>query len=447
DPGDPNRVFVGGDRALHRSLDGGATWDITPGMTDGVYDGEISDVVIDPDDTDRLYMGVDRDGVYRSTDGGTSWVRLQNGIDTGAVADAPKIALGSAGVSGTQFIAVKMGDRVYTSPDGGTTFTRQTDTTDGIWFFGWCNVIAVDRTDESILFAGGSNLYRSTDGGASWTKVGGYGTNVHPDMQAVAFDPTDHDHLYVANDGGIWASTDNGVTWSFASQGLVGTHIYVMGVSDTATLRYGGAIQDDDGFHFTGSIDWDALGAGEGGYVEYDPADHRVMYHDTWFSELRKTTDGGATWNNLGFSTDTNYAEPITISRQDSDRVLVIKGGGTVSRTVDGGATWADVLAPGASLSAIRYAPSDDRHAYVGSSFAGRVWYSPDRGATWTGLDNTGLPTRKIQSIAVDWSDPRRVYLAFAGTGIRHLWRGELDAAGNATWFDVSGALPAVSLP
>jgi hypothetical protein len=446
DPTDPTRVFVAGDRAVHRSTNSGVSWDIAAGMTDGVFDGEISDVAIDPNDINRIYIGVQSDGIYRSTDGGNTWTRLQNGIDTGSVADAPKIALGRNGTHGSQFVAVKMGDRVYTSINGGTAFTRQTDVGNPIWFTAWANVMAVDPQNESILFAGASNLYRSTNGGSSWTQVGGYGTNVHPDMQAVVFDPADHNHVYVANDGGIWSSTDNGVTWTFASRGLVGTHFYTMGLTQTLPVRYAGAVQDDHGYRYAGAADWQPLNAGEGGYVEYDPTDANILYHDAWFSNLRKSTDGGATWTDLGIDTDTNYAEPLTISRANQNLLLVIKTTGVVSRSTNGGTTWTDVLTPGASLSAITFAPSDDHHAYVGSTF-GRVWHSANRGLNWIELDTTTLPNAKIQSIAVDWTDPRRLYVALAGTGIRHLFRGDLDGAGAVAWFDVSGVLPAVSLP
>jgi hypothetical protein len=62
-------------------------------------------------------------------------------------------------------------------------------------------------------------------------------------------------------------------------------------------------------------------------------------------------------------------------------------------------------------------------------------------------LDTTALPDAKIQTIAVDRNNPLRIFVAFAGSGIRHLFRGDIDVAGNAAWFDVSGLLPAVSLP
>ena len=463
EPMSPDRVFVAGERALHRSTDGGASWDIAAGMVYGVFDGEVSDVVVDVWDINRVYIGVHRDGVYRSTDGGTTWTRLQNGIDTGQVADAPKIALGRNGTNRTRFVAVKMGDRVYTSTDGGTAFQRRTDVGNPIWFTAWANVIAVDPDDEDVLFAGASDLYRSTDGGASWTKVGGYLMNVHPDMQSIVFDPADHNHVYVANDGGIWSSTDNGVTWRFVSRGLVATHFYVMGISQTPTRRYGGSIQDDSGYAFNGFPDWVSLRLAEGGYLEYDPSNERVMYHDVWDwpnlqTNLQKTTDGGANWTDLGIQTDTNYAEPLAIARANTNLLLALRitvpgaGGwgisGTVARSTNGGTTWTNVLTPGAGvgLSAVQFAPSDDHHAYVASTL-GRVWHSANAGKTWTELNTAAHPLAKVQTIAVDWANPRRLYVALAGTGIRHLFRGDLNKRGNVTWFDVSGASPAASLP
>jgi photosystem II stability/assembly factor-like uncharacterized protein len=444
DPTYASRVFVGGSTGLHRSTDGGLSWDIPLGHTYGVFDGEISDVVIDPNDVDRLYIGVHRDGVYRSTDGGNTWVRLQNGIDTGSVADSPKIALGRSGTHGTQFVAVKMGERVYTSTDGGTTFTRQTDVGGPIWYFAWTNLISVDPTGEDVLIAGAVGLYRSTDGGASWTFSG---AGVHSDNQSIAFDPADHDHVYVATDGGIWSSTDNGVTWAFTSRGLVATHFYNMAVSDTATLRYGGAIQDDSGFQFVGLPDWSSLGLGEGGYLEYDPKNEQVVYHDPWFTDLNKTTTGGPPWTSLGIQTDLWYGEPLAIGRTNTNLLLAIANGTSISRSTNGGNSWTSVLSPGGvSFTSVRFAPSNDQTAYAGTG-DGRIWHSTNSGTSWTELDTTALPDAQIQSLAVAPTDPNRVYVAFAGTGIRHLFRGDLDAAGNATWFDVGGALPAVSLP
>ena len=446
DPTNSARLFVAGEFGLHRSRDGGATWDIPPGRTSGVFDGEVSDVVIDPNDIDRLYIGVHRDGIYRTTDGGASWTRLQTGIPTGAIADSPKIALGRNGAHGTQFVAIKMAEHVYTSIDGGNTFTQRADVGGPIWYFAWTNVIAVDPTNEGILFAGAVSLFRSTNGGATWAFSGG----PHSDNQGIVFDPANHNHVYVATDGGIWASNNNGVAWTFQSGGLVATHFYNMAVSDTPALRYAGAVQDDDGFAYTGTPDWVALGLGEGGYLEYDPKNANVLYHDPWFTNLSKSTTGGSPWGfvNLGIDTDLRYGEPLAIARGNTNLLLALQNASAVVRSTNGGTTFANVLTPQppASLSSVRFAPSDDQWAYAGSN-DGRIWFSRDSGSTWAELNTTALPNALIQNICPAPSDPRRIYVAFAGTGIRHLYRGDVDQVGNVAWHDVSGVLPAVSLP
>lgn len=444
DPTNPARVFVGGGLALHRTRDGGRTWDIPVGRTNGVFDSEISDVVIDPNDVDRIYIGVHRTGVFLSTDGGNTWAQLTNGIDTGSVADSPKIALGRNGAHGTRFVAVKMGERVYRSTDGGATFTRRTDVGGSIWYFAWTNVIAVDPQDEDVLFAGAVSLFRSTDGGATWSFTA---PGVHSDNQSISFDPADHNHVYVATDGGIWSSVDNGITWTFASRGLVASHFYNMSVSQNPVLRFGGAIQDDSGFHYVGAPDWSSLALGEGGYLEYDWQNEQILYHDTWFADLNRSTNAAGSWTSRQKNTDLWYGEPLAIGRTNANLLLAIETGSTIVRSTNAGSTWTTVLNPaGPSFTSVRLAPSSDQEAYAATS-DGRVWHSTDSGSTWTELDTTSLPNGQIQSVAVAPTDPRRIYVAFAGTGVRHLFRGDLDAAGNATWFDVSGAVPALSLP
>lgn len=484
DPGNPDRVFVAGGNGLHRSMNGGQSWDVTGGNTQGVFDGEVSDVVIDPADANRLYIGVHHSaartgGVYRSLDGGNTWTLLTNGIFSGAAADGPKIALGRSGTHGTQFVAVKMSNQIFTSVDGGTTFTQQPvnagfNTGQGRYM----NVIAVDPTNEAILFGGDFNLFRSANGGVTWTNVSTSGAarknRIHEDVHALVFDPGNHDIVFVASDGGIYKSVDNGQHWEalhgaggipadpIVSSNLVTLQCWTVAVSQTPQLAF--AVTSHDNYSYAWSagrsfVYVNYFNRGEGGWIEYDPTNVDIIYTDNWYSNVVKTLNGSAwwqtqTWADLGIDTSNLNLEALSIGWIKPTRLLAItRPSGVVVRSTTGGAPWATVLSiPGVEISAVQFAPSDDNHAYAASA-SGRVWHSTDGGATWTELARVGLPNARVHDIEVDWDDPLRVYLAFGtrgalgAVGFRQLWRGAVGAGAQATWLDVSGALPAVSLP
>jgi photosystem II stability/assembly factor-like uncharacterized protein len=482
DPTDPNRVFVAGSRSLHRSTDGGAMWDVIGGNTNGIFDGVISDVVIDPTNANRLFIGVHHSGIrtggiYRSIDGGQSWTLLATGIATGATADGPRVAIGRSGAHGTKFVAVKMGDQVYTSIDGGNTFTAQTNAGtagDGRYK----NVISVDPTDESILFAGDLYLFRSTNGGTAWSNVStaapAWKNRIHADLHAIVFDPSNHNNMFVASDGGVYKSIDNGVNWEalhgeggtsadpFVNSNLVTLQCWTVSVSQEP--HYALAVTSHDNYSYSQHSGntftfLNYSGRGEGGWVEYDPNNADIIYTDNWFSDVRKTTNGTAwwqnqTWNSLGVESSNLNVEALSVAWTNSSQLLLIeRPTGRVLRSTNGGGAWTPVLTVmGEEFTATAFAPSDDSHAYAATA-SGRVWHSIDGGATWTELARASLPNKRVHDIEVDWNDPLRVFLAFgtrgalAGVGFRQLWRGTVGAGSTAAWLDISGALTSTSLP
>ena len=462
DPRDPDRVFVAGDKGLHRSGNGGFHWDVPKRNAGALLEpgGDVSDVVIDADDPNRIYVGVHNVGVYRSLDGGDTWSLLENGLETGETpidssferaADAPRVALGRGGRHRTRFVAVKMGNRIFTSTNGGDSFVRCPGNRPESFtrVYGWCNVIAVDPTDESILFAGAVELWRSRDGGKSWNVVS---ESIHGDQQNIAFDPHDHDHLYLVNDGGVWRSTDKGCRWKFLSRGLVAGQFYNVGVSQTRKLCYGGAMHDESAHVFDGRQDWRSLALFEGGYVEYDPNDEGVIYHDTTASALHRI-DCRKGWegDHLGIDTSAVYSQPIAIARGQPVRILAIESTSTEKREVvrnqvvryreDPQRSWQVVLPSAtAPFTAVAFAPSDSTHAYIGSA-DGRVWQSIDGGGSWRELGASTLRGARIDLMAIDWADPLRLYLAVNDENLgSRLFRGDLAAAGEVDWFAVSGS-------
>lgn len=452
DPTDPDRVYVAGNRALHRTRDGGTTWDVAAGKLYGIFDGEVSEVVVDTTEPLRLYVGVQHDAVYRSKDGGATFQKLSVGLPSSSASyEGVRIALGRNGPHGTKFVAVKSGPNVWTSTDGGDTFAYQ-GAHPPAWSYEYANVIAVDPKNEDVLWAGNVPLYKSVDGGVTWTFVGG---SIHPDQQVIIVDTANANHVLAATDGGLFETTNGGASWTPRNGGLTNAQVYTVGVSDGPTLAYGITTQDNACYKWVGGDSFDVIRGPEGGWIEYDPKTATTLYADTFApSNIEKSLDGGGTWTDLGVQTYLSAYDPVegfAIAHGNTALLLAIRQGtGIITRSTSGGSAWADVLSPGVKITSVAFAPTDDKHAYAGSE-DGRVWHSADAGATWAELQllpvSPALPARFVQEVAAAWGTPLRIYVALRALGVRQLWRGDVTAANKVRWTDATGAIPASSLP
>jgi len=451
-PENADRVFVGGNRGLHRSDNGGLTWR-TLAEGDSAQPapaGPVTSVVFAHDKPDLVFAGVHRRGVFRSDDGGEHWHLLDretNGLPGGEAANAPKIALGRHGIRGSDFVAVKMGDAVYTSVDGGNRFALLAEMPDSAKsMMPWCNLMAVHPENEHLLFAGGTNLHRSDDGGASWAQVGGYGTEVHEDQQFIVFDPAGGNRIYLANDGGVWVSNDGGRQWQTTSRGLVAAQAYDVSVSDGPALRVAASLHDESAHIFDGSSDWTDLGWGEGGSVMFVPGRSDELYADSqWSNLMRFRRRAHGEWEVVEDGPDTalHADQPLAVSRRKPHDVLAIDADrrSLLRHRAGRSPDWPIVLClPDAKLTCVAIAPSDRRLAYAGDS-EGRVWHSGDAGAAWSQLGGAQRLGGAIANIAVSRWDARRFYLGVRIEGAPSMFRGDLSD-GSCTLHPLAGIAP-----
>ncbi|HEV3153908.1 MAG TPA: hypothetical protein VGZ02_08905 [Candidatus Baltobacteraceae bacterium] len=277
-PSDPNVVYAGSGEGLRRpdlstgdgiykSTDGGKTWSHL-GLRDG---RQINAIAVDPHDANRVFAAVmgrpygpsTERGVYRSTDGGTSWQKvLGNDADTGSAMvvidpNHPQTLYADLWASRNppwrlrDILQLWNRGGLYKSTDGGATWTQlHGGLPAGVGRIG----LAVAQSDSNRLYAwvndaDGCGIYRSSDAGATWTKtnseerVCGRGD----DFSGVAVDPADADIVYAANTS-TYRSTDAGKTWT-AIKGAPGgddyhtiwidptdRNIILLGVDQGATL-------------------------------------------------------------------------------------------------------------------------------------------------------------------------------------------------------------------
>ena len=252
-PTDANTLYVsvlsgiGGSRsarpAVHsaygiwKSTDGGVTWSQLKVFKSNAVskDARATDIEIDPQNPNILYASYLGDAIYKSTDGGNKWSPIMNfgfpspDFNAGPTRFSIDLSHPSPGGDGTLYAGFDWEDadgyhpsRVFKSTDGGASWTMLPGGSDPDKVEDYCggqcfydNVIEAAPDDENVVFAGGQfdygigsgGIYRSDDGGMTWKNLG---WDQHPDFHALAFDPSDTNTVLVGSDGGVWYSSDRG---------------------------------------------------------------------------------------------------------------------------------------------------------------------------------------------------------------------------------------------
>ena len=131
-------------------------------------------------------------------------------------------------------------------------------------------------------------MMKSTDGGSNWSQttawhsyysLGGTLPVVHADHHAITFVPSVPNLLYDGNDGGIYRSTDGGTSWTSLNNGLEITQFYSGAVYPTGNYFSGGT-QDNGHLKFSSSSTWSSVYGGDGGYTAQDQSNSSTYYEE-----------------------------------------------------------------------------------------------------------------------------------------------------------------------
>jgi photosystem II stability/assembly factor-like uncharacterized protein len=224
DPTDSSIVYaVGGANGIgivFKSVNAGASW-VRLGDT-ASQENQIIGLAIDPQHPNILYGG-GLQGLYKSTDGGVTWVPLQGPVSQAWILDIAIDPITPSTVYASGMYFPGEADRqpgVFKSTDGGATWTQlrqglPSNTSDDT-----ARTIAIDPAHPGTLYAGFQiGLYKSTDSGATWHLTTGLLGPVN--VRSVVFLPSSPDTLYFATqEGDVFRSTDGGVTWTELDTGL-----------------------------------------------------------------------------------------------------------------------------------------------------------------------------------------------------------------------------------
>ncbi|MBL8191803.1 MAG: hypothetical protein JNK38_27565, partial [Acidobacteria bacterium] len=240
----PTTMYASTQQAgFRRSTDGGATFSSATlglGLSSGLF---ITPMMMDPSDPLRLYTG--GSSIWRTDNGMASWTSLGS---PGAVASTTGV-MSSLAVSPTDANVVMWGmtdgyimrtERALSL--GGTVLLSSLDRArqPRSGFVSW---VAFDPTDRNIAYAtystfGGLHIWKTTNGGDSWTSIDGSGATAFPDLPAhcIVVDPSNTSRLYVGTDLGVFVSTDGGATWGVENTGFANV------VTESLTLNTTGGV-------------------------------------------------------------------------------------------------------------------------------------------------------------------------------------------------------------
>jgi len=324
-PTDPNTAWVaavgdlwnaGGERGLFKTTDAGKTWRVVLAAPEP-YQNKVGcgDVMLDPSDPNTLYAtlyarqrkpwsfvygpaftdGKDLGGIFKSTDGGATWRKLEKGLPgaTGRIglaiyAKNPKIVYAivqsdEGGTSGIMEIQSKRGG-VFRSEDGGESWARVNALNPRPFYF---SQIRVDPENDQRVYVLGFALHVSEDGGRTFRED--LFQKVHPDCHALAIDPKFPKRLLLGTDGGVYQSYDGGKAWMHLNWFAAG-EFYRINADLSTPYRICGGLQDN--LNWVGpsrtnskegilNYDWTTLGGGDGFYCVFDADDPNVIYTES----------------------------------------------------------------------------------------------------------------------------------------------------------------------
>lgn len=437
---------------LYKSPDGGATW--TQILLRGY--GYVNDVVMPGTAGNPIFAAAGgpfsnaANGLYESLDQGATWTLVGGGLPT---ANVGRMAITVSPANNlVMWVSVENPSNggltgLYRTNDGGVTWTPMS--ANGVNCSGQCwyaMVLAASPTDTNTVYFGGLSLYRSTDRGTTFTDIAG---SVHVDHHALGFDPRTPTTIYAGTDGGVYRSQDSGASWTSLNANLVLTQFYGgLSLHPTSANVLGGT-QDNGTVEYTGSPTWNAVLGGDGGFTAINPADPNIAYAETqWSAGSGYSGPRRRTSPNFGFSLATAgiglgdnalFIPPIAIDPVHPS--FLYFGTSNLYRTRNGGDLWtmfgSGLFSRGGNVSAIGVAPSDTNVVYAGSNH-GDLAVTTDGGATWRPI-TTGLPARYITSIIVNRANPAIAYLTLSGFGTGHVWR---TTNTGASWTDISANVP-----
>jgi len=479
------------ERGLFKSEDGGKSWKKVLFVDD--HTGA-NDVVISPSNPSVVYastwqcgeaVGGPGSSVFKSTDGGNTWIKIDNGLPSGNMNGRIGLAVSYqnsnrvyAFMDNLNLENKKETGELYRTDNGGINWekTHKKNLKILSTFGHVFTDCFVNPLNDNEVFVLGVKILRSEDAGRTFTPLGGRVHNFFPspsnyfhlDNHDMWIDPNDPEHLIVGNDGGLYISYDNALSWIHYNNIPVGEFYFVRTDNDNPYRIYAGT-QDDAAVRGPAKVlkdnspdNWeyvwiDPWSGGDGIVTAPDPENSDIVYYESQNGALRRKVMSTGEEKNIQPKLPKTYETelfhewltPFFISNFNPHTLYY--GANYVFKSENRGDTWrvisqnlsfsTDSNRCGNGITALEESPFIQGLLYAGTS-KGAVWVTKNDGNMWTEISN-GLPEKYVKSFAPSRFKKSRIYIALSGIKeddfTPYLFKS--DDYGN-TWEPISSNLP-----
>lgn len=484
DPTNSNIIYLctgdtdGGDTysiGLVKSTDGGATWSIIGNITTN----ETTELIIDPTNSNVLYLATNG-GLLKSTDAGNSWNTLLSGyirdIDlkpndpttiyavgsetfhvstnagnswtnttTNGLPNASgrlAIATTAANANYVYVLSATTGNAfqgLYRSNDSGNSFSAMNTTTDifestQAWYD---MAIAVSPTNANTIITGVLNVWKSTNGGSSFTKLNSWSnpssnTYTHADIHFLKYF---NNRLYCGSDGGIYKSTNNGNSFNDLSFGLQIGQFYRISVAQNDVNTIAGGLQDNGGYVLKNGT-WKVYYGADGMEAGVDPNNSNIIFGMIQFGDLYRSSNGGNTSTGLGSPQSGRWVTPM---QMDPNNNRLVAGYDDLYE-YDYNTGWNQLSTFNfpQQLRCIEIYEANSDIMFVSTN--DNLYRTTDNGATFTDITGSIPSTSNFTSIEVNPTNFNEIWITRGGwSASNHVFH-TID--GGNTWNNITGNLP-----
>ncbi|MGB5663984.1 VPS10 domain-containing protein [Eudoraea sp.] len=469
-PANPDIMFIGAqgaqygpseDRGIYRSTDGGASWEKVLFVNKTTWASSLS---MDMKNPLILYAafwehsrypwtmesGGKNSGLYKSTDGGTTWNKLKEGLPE---------EFGKAGISVSRanpervFAVLEAEGKkggVYRSDDAGKKWTQVNKDRINITRSWYYMEIFADPQDENLVYICNAPVTKSIDGGKTFSRI----PTPHGDNHHLWINPLDNRKMINSNDGGANVSNNGGKSWS-TQQNQPTSQFYRVITDNLVPYNVYGGQQDNSAIAIASRTndqgvdwkDWYSVAGCESAYLAFDPDNPEIVYGGCYQGIIEKWVRASREGKPIkeypelalgnapeSFKFRYNWNAPIISSPHD--RNTIYHAGNVVFKTTDGGISWS-VISPdltrndknrqgpgggpytneaagGENYNTLMYlveSPNEKGVLWAGSD-DGLIHITKDGGENWENVTPPGLAEGIINSIEVSPHDDATAYVA-----------------------------------